>query len=184
MSLFIGVGPITTSPRVPIMPPFPLSPRDVRRCRPPPMPAGPVPMLHRDACPDRVPFPLHATWTPLASPPPPFLIHEATCRAPVLKAASAQRCAPFFLPFEPTVRAPYCLSSLPTHRSRSQVTGNPSSALEFTKVLPPNPSHGELRLRPPSVQFSVCLLSLPPHRFCRSTLSPPGTTVAPPPLPP
>jgi hypothetical protein len=77
----------------------------------------------------------------------------------------------FFPPGE-TRRVPYtplhCLLSKPGHRSLSKPPG-------FKPTPSPNPSHGALCLRPSSIQFSACLISLRSH-WCYSLPSPPPMT--------
>jgi hypothetical protein len=66
---------------------------------------------------------------------------------------------------------PRCLLSKSGHRSSLKPPG-----LKPTPLL--NPSHGELHLRPSSVQFPTRLISLPPHWCCRLPSPPPTTTGA------
>jgi hypothetical protein len=118
-------------------------PRSPLPCRPPPPPCP----AHTGRCwPSRLPVvtapsPLfHA----VLSGPDHILSSPSRCQ---LKATEAQRRAPPpFLPFEPTTRAPYRLSSSPACRSSSPATGNPSFTLEFMKA--PSPSRLTDELRP------------------------------------
>jgi hypothetical protein len=64
---------------------------------------------------------------------------------------------------------PHCHLSKPGHWS-------PPKPTRLKPTPSPNPSHGELRLRPSSIQFMTHHISLPPHRCCRLPSPSPTTT--------